>query len=87
MDMAVNAAGGENQVLAGDDLGPRADHQARIDAGLDKGVAGLADGDNAAGTNANIALDDAPVVEDDGIRDDEVQGRVRLPRVTPGARG
>ena len=78
MDVAVDAAGGDDQVFAGDDLGARADHQLRIDAGLDQRVAGLADADDAAGADADVALDDAPVVEDDGVGDDQVERRLGL---------
>ena len=48
--------------FAGDDLGARADHD--VDAGLDVGVAGLADRRDAAVLDADVGLDDAPVVED-----------------------
>ena len=41
--VAVDAAGGDDQVLAGDDLGAGADDQLRIDARLDQRIAGLAD--------------------------------------------
>ena len=41
VDVRVDAAGGDDQALAGDDLGAGADHD--VDAGLDVGVAGLAD--------------------------------------------
>ena len=46
MDMRVDAAGGQDFAFAGDDLGAGADHD--IDAGLDVGVAGLADPRDAA---------------------------------------
>ena len=45
MDVAVEAAGGEDLALAGDDLGARPDDD--VDAGLDVGIAGLADGGDA----------------------------------------
>ena len=71
----VDAAGGADHPLAGDDLGARADDQARIDAGLDQRVARLADGDDPAVADADVALDDAPAVEDDGVGDDQVEVR------------
>ena len=43
---------------------PGPDHQPRIDAGLDQRIAGLADGHDPAVPDADVALDDAPVVED-----------------------
>ena len=70
VDMGVDAAGGDDAALAGDDLGARADHD--VDAGLDVGVAGLADAGDAAVPDADIGLDDAPMVEDDGVGDDGV---------------
>ena len=53
----VDAAGGEDLALAGDDLGARADDD--VDAGLDVGIAGLADGGDAAVPEADVGLDDA----------------------------
>ena len=82
MDVGVDPAGGEDAALAGDHLGARADDD--VDAGLDVGVAGLADGGDAAVAQAHIGLDDAPVVEDQRVGDDGVDrtggaGRLRLP--------
>ena len=48
----------------------------RIDARLNERIAGLADADDAAAADADVALDDAPVVEDDGVGDDEVELRL-----------
>ena len=62
VDVRVDAARGEDAALAGDDLGARADHD--VDAGLHVGVAGLADAANAPVLDADVRLDDAPVVED-----------------------
>ena len=85
VDVAVDAAGRGDQVLAGDDLGAGADDQLRIDARLDQRVAGLADADDPAAADADVALDDAPVVEDDGVGDDQVERRLGL--ALPRARG
>src|SRR5262249_4002439 len=70
MDMAVDAAGRDDLALAGDDFGAWADDN--IDPGLDIGVAGLADAANAAVANADIGFDDAPVIEDDGVRNNGI---------------
>src|ERR1051326_163334 len=70
MNMAVDAAGRDDLALAGDDLGPGTDND--IDAGLDVGVARLADAGDAPVANANIGFDDAPMIQDDGIRDNRV---------------
>src|SRR3981189_483594 len=72
VDMRVDAAGGHDAALAGDHLGARADHD--IDAGLDVGVAGLADAADPAVADADIGFDDAPMVEDHGIGDDRIDG-------------
>src|SRR5262249_24945458 len=76
VDMTVDTARGDDQVLAGDDLGAWADDQLRVDARLDQRVAGLADADDPAAAGADVALDDAPVVQDDGVGDDQVEGRL-----------
>ena len=57
-------------------LGGRADDQAGVDAVHDVGVAGLADGHDAAVADPDIGLDDPPVVEDDRAGDDQVGGTV-----------
>ncbi len=44
------------------------------DVGLDVGIAGLADGRDAVALEADIGLHDAPVVEDQRIGDDGVDG-------------
>ena len=62
VDVAVDAAGGDDLAFAGDDLRAGADDD--VDAGLHVRVAGLADGGDAAVLDADVGLDDAPVVED-----------------------
>ena len=63
----------------------------RIDAGLDQRIARLADGDDPAVADADVALDDAPVVEDDGVGDDQIELAVRpsgrAAAIGPGCRG
>ena len=72
MDMAVDAAGGEDAAFAGDDLGARADDDG--DGGLGVGIARLADGGDAAVLQADIGFDDAPMIEDQGVGDHRVHG-------------
>ena len=79
VDVGVDAAGGDDPALAGDHLGAGADHD--VDAGLDVGVAGLADAADAAVADADIGLDDAPVVEDHGVGDDGVDGALGAGRL------
>ena len=81
--MAVDGAGGEDAPVAGHHLGAGTDDERRVDAVHRVGVAGLADADDAAVADADVGLDDAPVVEDHGAGDDEVgralgAGRRRL---------
>ena len=70
MDVGVEAAGGEDLAFAGDHLGAGPDDDG--DAGLDVRIAGLADGDDLAVLDADVGLDDAPVVEDQRVGDDGV---------------
>ena len=48
VNMAVDAAGGEDEPVPREDLGRRADHEVRVDAVGDVRVPGLADRDDAA---------------------------------------
>ena len=82
MDVGVEAAGGEDFALAGDDFGARTDDDG--DARLNVGIAGLADGENVAVLDADIGFHDAPMVEDERIGDDGIDralpvGDLRLP--------
>ena len=61
VDVRVDAAGGDDHALAGDDLGGRRRSRSVDDAGLDVGIAGLADAGDAAVLDADVGLDDAPV--------------------------
>ena len=78
MDVGVDAAGGEDATLAGDRLGAGTDDD--VDAGLGLRVAGLADGGDAAILEADVGLDDTPVVEDQRVGDHGVDrpGRAGL---------
>src|SRR5262249_28853238 len=75
VDVRVDAAGDDDLPLAGDDLGARADDQPRVDPALCERVARLADGDDVAVADADVALDDSPVVDDDGVGDHQVAMR------------
>ena len=48
------------------------------DAGLDVGIAGLADGGDEPVLQADVGFDDPPMVEDDGVGDDGVDGAPRV---------
>ena len=70
VDVGVDAARGDDLGLAGDRLGAGADDD--VDAGLGVGVAGLADRDDPPVLDADVRLDNTPVVEDDSVGNDEV---------------
>ena len=82
MDVAVDAAGGEDLALAGDDFGARADDD--VDAGLHVGVAGLADRGDAAVRDGDVGFDDAPMVDDQRVGDDGVDRALRPARPATG---
>jgi hypothetical protein len=73
------AAGGQDAVLAGDDLGARADDDG--DARLRVRVAGLADTRDATVPDADIGLVDAGRVDDEGVGDDGIHGALRAGRL------
>src|ERR1700680_4961436 len=79
MDVGVNAAGGDYAVFAGNRLGTRTDHN--VDAGLDVRVARFADPSDTAVADADIRLDDPPMVEDHRIGDNGVDGAVGTGRL------
>ena len=70
MNVGVEAAGGEDLAFAGDHLGARPDDDG--DTGLNVRIAGLADGVDVAVLEADIALYDPPMIDDQHIGDDGV---------------
>ncbi len=74
VDVGVEAAGGDDLAFAGDRLGARPDDD--VDAGLRVGIAGLADAGDAAVLQPDIGLHDAPMVDDQRVGDDGVDGAV-----------
>ena len=87
MDMRVHGAGGEDLAFAGDRLGAGADDD--VDARLRVRIAGLADRGDAAVLQADIGLDDPPMIDDQRIGDDGVDGAfgARSPGSAPCRRG
>ena len=82
MNMRIEAAGGEDFSFARDHLGAGADDDG--DVRLDVGIAGLADRGDAAVLQADVGLDDAPVIDDQRVGDDGIDraflvGDLRLP--------
>ena len=70
MNVRVEAAGGEDLALARDHLGAGADDDGH--ARLDVRIAGLADRMDVAVLQADVGLDDAPVIDDQRVGDDGV---------------
>ena len=84
VDVAVDGARRDDAAIACDDLRRRPDHQIGVHAAHDVGVARLADRRDAAIANADVGLDDSPVVDDHHAGDDGVgravgAGRPPLP--------
>jgi hypothetical protein len=67
MDMNIERAGGQDLAFTCNRLGAWADDN--IDARLDIRIAGLADTDDAAVLEADIGLDDAPVIDNQRVGD------------------
>ncbi len=71
--VGVDGAGGDDLPVARDDLGLGTDDQRGVDPVHGVGVAGLADAADPAVADAEVGLDDAPVVEDDDPGDHGVR--------------
>ena len=76
MDVGVEAAGGEDLAFARDHFGAGTDDDG--DARLDVGIAGLADRRDQPVLEADVGLHDPPMIEDDGVGDDGVDGAARV---------
>ena len=70
MNVGVEAARGEDLALAGDHFGAWADDDG--DAGLNVGVARLADGVDMSVLEADVGFDDAPMIDNERVGDDGV---------------
>ncbi len=70
VDVGIDATGGQDHAFTGNDFGAGTDGDGHV--GLHVRVAGLADGGNATVLEADIGLDDAPVVDDQCIGDQGV---------------
>ena len=65
VDVGVDAPRSDDAPFGRDDLGRGTDGNGH--AGLDVRIAGLSDGGDAAVLHADVGLDDAPVIDDQGI--------------------
>ena len=72
----VDAARRDDFSFARDYLRARAYDHAGRDAGHHVRIAGLADSDDAVAANADVGFEDAGVVDDNGVGDDEVERAV-----------
>src|ERR1035437_970366 len=71
MDVAVDAAGGNDHPFTGNRFGARANND--VDPRLDVRIAGLADSRDATVLEADVGLDDAGHgVDDQGVGDDSI---------------
>src|SRR5207245_7409308 len=70
VDVAVEPAGSEDLALARNHVGTRTNDDGN--AGLDVGIAGLADRSDHAFLDRNVSFHDAPVIDDQRIGDDRV---------------
>src|SRR5690606_22014116 len=76
VNVGVDGASRGDQMLSSHYFGGRADDQFRIDTHHGIGIAGLADFHDAAVLDANVTLDNAPVVQDQRVGDDQIQRAV-----------
>ncbi|SHX52105.1 Uncharacterised protein [Mycobacteroides abscessus subsp. abscessus] len=88
MHVTVDAAGGHDPVVTGDDLGGRSHDQGGVHPVHDVRVSRLADSDDAAVADTDVGLDDSPVVDDDRAGDDRIgsaagTGEAALPHRLP----
>ena len=81
MNMRVDTASGENLAFACNDVGSRSDHD--VDAGLNIGITGLADPRNTTILDTDIGFDDAPIVQNDDIGDNQIDSFGRGPLSLP----
>ena len=70
MNVRIDRACGHDQPLPGDHFAAGAERN--VDARLDVGIARLADRSDAPVLDADIRLDDTPVIENHGVGDDRV---------------
>ena len=70
MDVAVESSRGEDFSFAGNDVGAGTDHDG--DAGLNIGIAGLADRENHAFLDRDVGFHNAPVIDDQRVGDDGI---------------
>src|SRR5205814_7112481 len=73
MNVRVDATRGQYQTLSRQDIRADADHKPRIDAVHDVRITRLADSVDASSLDTNVSLNDAPVIEDQAVGDDEVR--------------
>src|SRR6266478_6734181 len=70
--MHVDAAGRHNLALACDYFGPRSDND--VDVRLHIGIASFAYGGDATVGDADVGLHDSPVIENQRVGDDRING-------------
>ena len=77
VNVRVDATRRHDHPLARDNLRVRAHHQLRVHAGHQRRVARFANRSDVAVFDADVGLDDAPVIDEQRIRDQQVRRLVR----------
>ena len=73
MDVAIDAAGSDDEVFASDSFRGGADDEIGIDAIHRVGISGFADPGDASVLYADVGFHDSPVIENHGVGDDEIE--------------
>src|SRR5277367_75637 len=81
MNVRIDGARSDDLALTRDHFSGCAHHQKWIHAVLRIGISSLADFHNTAVANADVRLDDAPVIHDQSVRDHQIESAlVALPK-------
>src|ERR1700679_1872049 len=80
MDVRIDTASGDDLAFRGDDFGSGSDDD--VDTRLYVGIAGFADAGNQTVADPDVSFHHSPVVENDGVRDDGVDGAGRAAHLT-----
>src|ERR1700751_695790 len=72
MDMRIKTAGGDDHSFAGNSFGTGSNND--VHPGLNIGISRFANSGDTAVLEADIGFDDAPMVQDHGVRNDGING-------------
>src|SRR5271165_4134423 len=74
--MRIDGAGRDDFAFARDYFSGSADDKVRVHGILRAGIAGFSDFDDAAIADSDVGFDDAPVIDNEGVRDDQIKRAV-----------